>query len=110
VSVDIFISPPLNAAMNATRRRSRQFPGVKRLRLTAATGSKNYGQITTTGHLRDVYPSYEGDSAFTGNYNASLQPVYQVVVIRGSDGKTAADVYVSVKHEYELQLVDAIVS
>jgi len=89
------------------------FPGVKRLRLTAATGSKNYGQITTTGHLRDVYPSYEGDSAFTGNYNASpTNPVYQVVVIRGSDGTTAADVYVSVKHEAytELQLVDAIVS
>jgi len=85
--------------------------GVKRLRLT--TGSKNYGQITTTGHLRDVYPSYEGDSAFTGNYNASpTNPVYQVVVIRGSDGTTAADVYVSVKHEAytELQLVDAIVS
>jgi len=39
-------------------------------------------------------------------------PVYQVVVIRGSDGTTAADVYVSVKHEAytELQLVDAIVS
>jgi len=75
--------------------------------------SKNYGQITTTGHLRDVYPSYEGDSAFTGNYNASpTNPVYQVVVIRGSDGTTAADVYVSVKHEAytELQLVDAIVS
>jgi len=36
----------------------------------------------------------------------------QVVVIRGSDGTTAADVYVSVKHEAytELQLVDAIVS
>jgi len=51
--------------------------------------------------------------AFTGNYNASpTNPVYQVVVIRGSDGTTAADVYVSVKHEAytELQLVDAIVS
>jgi len=58
--------------MNATPvAEADNFPGVKRLRLTAATGSKNYGQITTTGHLRDVYPSYEGDSAFTGNYNAS---------------------------------------
>jgi len=40
------------------------------------------------------------------------QPSIPVVVIRGSDGTTAADVYVSVKHEAytELQLVDAIVS
>jgi len=48
-----------------------------------------------------------------GITNASpTNPVYQVVVIRGSDGTTAADVYVSVKHEAytELQLVDAIVS
>jgi len=66
-----------------------------------------------TGHLKDVYPAYEGDSSFTGNYNSSPgSPVYQVVTIRGSDGTTAADVYVSVKHEAytELQLVDSIVS
>jgi len=56
VSVDIFISPPLNAANECdTVAEADNFPGVKRLRLTAATGSKNYGQITTTGHLRDVY-------------------------------------------------------
>jgi len=60
VSVDIFISPPLNAANECdTVAEADNFPGVKRLRLTRATGSKNYGQITTTGHLRDVYPSYE---------------------------------------------------
>jgi len=54
--VDIFISPPLNAANECdTVAEADNFPGVKRLRLTAATGSKNYGQITTTGHLRDVY-------------------------------------------------------
>lgn len=114
VPVDIFISPPLNAAGECdTVAEADNFPGVKRLRLTAATGSRNYGQVTTTGHLKDVYPAYEGDAAFTGNYNASpTNPVYQVVVIRGSDGTTAADVYVSVKHEAytELQLVDAIVS
>jgi len=93
------------------RRRSRQFPGVKRLRLTAATGSKNYGQITTTGHLRDVYRRMR-----VIRVHGELQRIpttsIQVVVIRGSDGTTAADVYVSVKHEAytELQLVDAIVS
>jgi len=49
VSVDIFISPPLNAANECdTVAEADNFPGVKRLRLTAATGSKNYGQITTT--------------------------------------------------------------
>jgi len=34
--------------------RSRQFPGVKRLRLTRQLAVR-IGQITTTGHLRDVY-------------------------------------------------------
>jgi len=99
--------------MNVTPLQKQTISPGKTVTSNPASGSKNYGQITTTGHLRDVYPSYEGDSAFTGNYNASpTNPVYQVVVIRGSDGTTAADVYVSVKHEAytELQLVDAIVS
>jgi len=112
--VDIFVSPPLNAANECdTVAEADNFPGVSRLRLTAATGSKNYGQLTVTGHVKDVYPSYEGDSSFTGNYNSSpTNAVYQVCVIKASDGTTAADVYVSVKHEAftELQLVDAIVS
>jgi len=71
------------------RRRSRQFPGVKRLRLTAATGSKNYGQITTTGHLRDVYRRMRVIPRSRGITTHPYQPVYQVVVIRGSDGTTA---------------------
>jgi len=67
----IYISP-LNAANECdNRRRSRQFPRVKRLRLTAATGSKNYGRYYNGASKRCI-PSYEGDSAFTGNYNASL--------------------------------------
>lgn len=112
--VDIFVSPPLNAANECdTVAEADNFPGVQRLRLTAASGSRSHGQITMTGHVGDVYPSYANDSALTGNYNASPgTPIYQNVVIRGSDGTTAADVYVSVKHEAytELQLVDAIVS
>jgi len=55
--VDIFISPPLNAANECdTVAEADNFPGVKRLRLTAATGSKNYGQITTTGSSKRCIP------------------------------------------------------
>jgi len=107
--VDIFISPPLNAANECdTVAEADNFPGVKRLRLTAATGSKNYGQITTTGHLRDVYRRMRVIPRSRGITTHPLPTQYT----RGSDGTTAADVYVSVKHEAytELQLVDAIVS
>jgi len=48
--VDIFISPPLNAANECdTVAEADNFPGVKRLRLTAATGSKNYGRSLQRG-------------------------------------------------------------
>lgn len=114
VPVDVFVSPPIQATAEFdSLAEADNFPGVKRLRLTGYGGSKSYGQLTVTGHVKDVYPTYEGDSAFTGNYNSSPSGiVYQNVVIRGSDGSTAPDVYLSVKHEAycELQLVDAIVS
>jgi len=48
--VDIFISPPLNAANECdTVAEADNFPGVKRLRLTAATGSKKTARSLQRG-------------------------------------------------------------
>lgn len=112
--VDIFISPPVAAASEFdSLAEADNYPGVKRLRLTGINGSKSYGEVTVTGHIKDVYPTISNDSTFVGAYNGSPTTiVYQVALIRGSDGATAPSVYVSVKHEAftELSYVDALVS
>lgn len=112
--VDIFISPPIaGTAEFDSLAEADNFPGVKRLRLTASTGSKSMGQVTITGHTKDVYPTLSNDKDFVGNYNTSPATlIYQVALVRGSDGSTAPSVYVSVKHEAycELSYVDALVS
>jgi len=112
--VDIFVSPPIAGTGEFdSLAEADNFPGVKRLRLTASGGSKSHGSITIKGHIKDVYPTISDDSNFIGNYNTSPSTiVYQAVVVRGSDGSTAPSIYVSVKHEAytELSFVDALVS
>jgi len=112
--VDIFISPPVAGTSEFdSLAEADNFPGVKRLRLTASTGSKSMGQVTITGHVKDVYPTLSSDKDLVGAYNSSPTTlVYQVALVRGSDGSTAPSVYVSVKHEAycELSYVDALVS
>lgn len=114
VPIDIFISPPIAATAEFdSLAEADNFPGVKRLRLTGSGGSKSMGQVTVTGHVKDVFPTYADDAAFVGAYNGSPGTIiYQVALIRGSDGSTAPDVYVSVKHEAytELNYLDAVVS
>jgi len=55
--VDIFISPPLNAANECdTVAEADNFPGVKRLRLTAATGSKELRSDNYNGSSKRCIP------------------------------------------------------
>ena len=113
-AVDIFVSPPIaNTGEFDSLAEADNFPGVKRLRLTPGTGSKSHGQITVTGNVKDVFPTYANDSTFVGSYNGSPGTIiYQNILVRGSDGTTAPSVWWSVKHEAytELNFVDALVS
>lgn len=112
--VDIFVSPPIAGTGEFdSLAEADNFPGVKRLKLTAATGSKTMGTVTVTGHIKDVYPTISEDANFYGAYNTSPTfLVYQNVLVRASDGTSGAIVYFSVKHEAytELSTVDALVS
>lgn len=112
--VDIFVSPPISSTGEMdSLAEADNFPGVKRLHLTAATGSKTIGKISIKGHIKDVYPTISEDANFYGSYNTSPTfLVYQNVLVRASDGTSGAIVYVSVKHEAytELGVVDALVS
>lgn len=112
--VDIFISPPVASTSEFDSvAEADNFPGVKRLRLTNSSGSNSMGEVTIYGHIKDVFPTYFSDNTFVGAYNGSPgTPVYQVCLIKGSDGTSAPIVYCSVKHEAfcELNFVDALVS
>lgn len=113
--VDIFVSPPVaDTSEIDSLTEMDNFPGVKRLKLTASTGSKATGTITVYGHIGDVFPSSAlSDVNFVAPWNGSPTSIcYQVCLARGSDGSTAPSVYVSVKHEAytELSYLDALVS
>lgn len=112
--INIWVSAPVAATSEVDSvAEVDNWPGVSRLRLTAKTGSKSYGEIVVTGHIKDVFPTYYGDNTFVGSYNGSPgTPVYQTIVIQGADGSTAPSVFMSVKHEAftELNFVDSIVS
>lgn len=113
-AVDILISPPVTATSEFdSLAEADNFPGVSRLRLTKSGGSKDYGEVTITGHVQDCYPSYPDDLQLAGGYASSPQSLcYTCIVVRGSDGTTVPSVMVSVKHEAytELNAVDSIVS
>lgn len=89
------------------------FPGVKRLYLTAQGGSKSMGTVTQRGHIGDVFPNILDDINLQGNYTSSpISQAFGGLVIKGSDGATAPSVYVAVKHVAYTMLsgIDALVS
>uniref|UniRef100_UPI0040472748 hypothetical protein n=1 Tax=Yoonia sp. TaxID=2212373 RepID=UPI0040472748 len=112
VPLMVFAIPPVGATAEIdSLAEADNFPGVKKLALTASTGSKNIGKITVWGHQNDVLPietltassttaSYAGDPG-TG--------IYSGLFLAAADGATNIDCYVSVCHEAytELQNVDA---
>jgi len=54
VPVTVFAMPPISGTSEIDSvAEADNFPGVKRLYLTAATGSKNMGTITVTGNVAD---------------------------------------------------------
>ncbi len=70
--VDIFVSPPVADSTEIdSLAEADNFPGVKRLRLTGSTGSKNTGSITVYGNISDVYDASHNDANFTAAWNGS---------------------------------------
>lgn len=113
--ITVFAFPPITAQAEIDSvAEADNFPGVKRLELSASTGSKNIGTVTVTGHQNDAFPV----QVLTGNSTTASYAgdpgaiIYQGLYIITGDGSTNLDVYVSVKHEAysELQNVDALVS
>lgn len=112
--VTVWAIPPVAAAAEVdSASEADNMPGVKRVYLTGFSGSKSLGTITVRGHIDDVYPNHPKDSSMCGSFNGDPSlPVYGGLIIHGSDGTTAPNVYVAVKHEAycELQQVDALAS
>lgn len=112
--ITVWAIPPTSAAAEVdTVVEVDNWPGVKRLYLTAKAGSQSKGTITVTGNIADVYPDLQQDAGMVGGYGgdpASL--VYGGLVVETADGSTSAVVDVAVKHEMftELQMLDSIVS
>lgn len=115
VPITVFALPPIAATNEIdSAAEADNFPGVKRVELSAPTGSRNLGKIMVKGHQNDVYPveKLTGNST-TASYSGDPgTPIYQGLFIAAADGSTNLDVYVAVKHEAytELQNVDALVS
>lgn len=115
VPITIWLIPPIIATNEIDSvAEADNFPGVKKLYLTAATGSRNVGTLTLTGHQNDLYPvdkltansttaSYAGDPS---------SPIFGGIIASSADGTTNVDFYVAVCHEAysELFTVDALVS
>lgn len=114
VPVTIWALPPIAATAEVdSAAEADNFPGVKRLYLTGSTGTKTMGTVTMTGHIKDVNPTDWTSSNFNGTYGTDPTTIiYGGIIVHGSDGTTAPNVYVAVKHEAytELQYVDALVS
>lgn len=114
-SVTCFALPPIAAPSEIdSLAEADNFPGVKRVHLTAATGSKNIGTITVYGDVADVYPSSAlSEGGMIAAYNADpTYLVYGGLIIASGDGTTNVTVQVAVRHEMNcvLQAIDALVS
>lgn len=114
VATTIFVMPPIAATAEIDSvAEADNFPGVKRLYLTAKTGSRSIGTVTVTGNNRDVYPSSQGDVGFTGGYGGDPGfLVYGGFVAATADGTSTVILKVAIKHVFdaELQTIDALVS
>lgn len=114
VPVTVWVAPALTAAGEVdTAAEADNFPGVKKLFLTEATGSHQMGTITVTGHIDDVFNGFEKDLNMLGAYNTGPgSPIYGSLLAHSADGVANAIVYVAVRHEAytELLQVDSLVS
>jgi len=112
--VNIWVAPALSLAAEVDlASEADNFPGVKKLYLTAPSGSRNEGTITVTGHIDDVYKGLSGDVNFMGSSSANpTTAIYESICAQAADGTANAIVYIAVKHEAftELLNVDALVS
>lgn len=89
------------------------FPGAVIKDLTSMGGSQDMASITVSGSVADVYGSSKKDLNFVGTYGSSpTTPIYGALVLASGDGTTSLTCYVSVRHEFEVELTsaDAIVS
>lgn len=113
-AITVFALPPVSATSEIDSvAEADNFPGVKRLYLTAKTGSKSFGTLTVTGNVRDVYTSASTDLGFVGAYNTDpAYLVYAGLFFASADGTTALACKVAVKHVMHTtcQVVDALVS
>lgn len=89
------------------------FPGAVIRDLTSMGGAKDVVSITVSGSVADVYGTAKKDLNFVGTYGSSpTTSVFGALVLASGDGTTSLTCYVSVKHEFEVELTsaDAIVS
>lgn len=114
VGLNIWVSPPITATAECDSvAEADDFPGVKKLTLTAESGSKSTGKLTTTGHFRDVYPALPYTTNAIAAFSASPSATcFQTVVYQPADGAAATKLYAGVRHVMycELGQLDAIVS
>lgn len=114
LGVNIWVSPPVTASSEVDAvGEVDDFPGVKKLTLTAESGSKSMGTLNTTGHVRDVYPGLPFSTTLVGAFNSNpTSTCVQTVVYQPADGAAVTKLYVGVKHVMYVELgqVDSIVS
>lgn len=115
VPIQVWVYPPIAATSEIDSiAEADNFPGVKKLYLTAATGSKNIGTVTVTGHQKDLFPvdTLTGNSTTASYAGDPGTAIYGGCLVATADGSTNVDFYIAVCHEAyaELQNVDALVS
>lgn len=89
------------------------WPGIKKISLTAKGGCQDKGVLIGKGHIDDVFSGFEKDLNLLGAYNSSPgSPIYAALLVQNADSTTNVDCYVRVKLEAytELLQVDALVS
>jgi len=112
--ITVWALPPISATSEIdSAAEADNFPGVKRMYLTAKDGDCNSGSITVTGNLADVYPSSAlSEGGMIAQYNADpTYLVYGGIVVQTADAGSIS-AYAAVRHEMNttLQVIDAIVS
>lgn len=114
VPLNVWVAPALTAAVELDSVvEADNYPGIKKLTLSAKGGSKDQQSITVKGHIDDIFSGFEKDLNMIGAYNGGPgSPIYGSVMVQSADAATAVVVYVRVKHEAytELLQVDALVS
>lgn len=112
--ITVWISPPVSGTGELdSAAEYDNFPGVKRIYLTEAGGSKTLGMCTVTGNIADVYKAGQQDFSFYGGYgNDPAYTIYGGFGVQSSDGTATPLFSVAVRHEMntELDVVDALVS